>query len=499
MAKVRHSGTSIPAPTRGWNAKDDMGSMRRDEAIILDNLMPHSSYVALRGGYQPQADNLPGAVESMLPWSGASSRCLFVVSAGEIHDCTNGNSSGALVSGLASSRWQHVNYKGRLFIANGVDAPMDYDGTSWNTTAWSGEGLITTHLIGVNLFQQRLFFVEKESAAVWYADAGAVSGVMNRFDLASYAPNGGYLQAMGTWTRDGGDGLDDFAVFLMSEGDVLIYQGSNPNDATSWSLVGIYRLGAPIGRRCVMRYGSDLIVITQDGYLPLSKVLSGSRSGEALSDRIQGALSVAIRNSASRFGWQALHYPAGNYLLFNVPQASGRYEQHIFNMTTGAWCRFTGQNGICWAVFEDRLYFGAQNGVLYRADYGTHDDGQDIVTDGRTSFQYLGGRSSTKRFTMMRPLLSSDANLPVSLTLDTDFGENPPAPAISSPNQAEGAAWDSEQWDTATWGGAMQIRGQWQSCLGIGYCVSVRLRTATANQNVRWHALDVQFEKGQGL
>jgi hypothetical protein len=43
---------------------------------------------------------------------------------------------------------------------------------------------------------------------------------------------------------------DDYAAFITSEGQVAVYSGADPASSTTWSLVGVFDIGAPIGRRC---------------------------------------------------------------------------------------------------------------------------------------------------------------------------------------------------------------------------------------------------------
>jgi hypothetical protein len=84
---------------------------------------------------------------------------------------------------------------------------------------------------------------------------------------------GGFLMAMATWTVDGGQGPDDLAAFITSKGQVILYKGTDPTNANAWAMVGVFDLPPPIGRRCFMRFGADVILITSQGALPLSQAL----------------------------------------------------------------------------------------------------------------------------------------------------------------------------------------------------------------------------------
>jgi hypothetical protein len=79
-------------------------------------------------------------------------------------------------------------------------------------------------------------------------------------------------------------------VAITSEGEAVLYSGNDPSSASAWALVGVFSIGRPIGRRCIEKVGSELIVTTEDGAIPLSIFLPidqvGAR-GKALSDSIQ--------------------------------------------------------------------------------------------------------------------------------------------------------------------------------------------------------------------
>jgi hypothetical protein len=57
-------------------------------------------------------------------------------------------------------------------------------------------------------------------------------------------------------------------VFVTDQGEVMVYRGTDPSSASTWALIGIWIVGAPIGNRCLMKYGGDLLVLTLDGLDP---------------------------------------------------------------------------------------------------------------------------------------------------------------------------------------------------------------------------------------
>ncbi len=494
------SGESIPSPVAGWNARDPFFNMDPRFATILENYVPQTNFVELRRGSTSHATGVgAGAVETLFSFrSGALSRML-AAGGGGIYNATSSGAVGApLASGFSSNRWQTTNFNGRGILVNGTDAPQSYDGTNVTAAGFTGTGLTPSDLFAVHPFKERLLFLENNSASFWFGAVDAVTGALSEFPLGSVHPGGGRALAIDTLTIDGGDGIDDLLAIFMESGDVLIYAGTDPSNANAFALIGIFNIGRPIGERPLVKFGPDLVAITSDGYLPLRQFLRLGRSQTnlALSDTISGAVSEAVRSFGANFGWQAVLYPRSNWLLFNVPLVeNAQSEQHVMNTLTNAWCKFTGMNAGCWAVHEDLLYFGGMGGEVFLADNSAADDGSSIIGDAQSAYVYFGGRAALKRFTMFRPVLSSDASVNVSMGLGVDFADAVGVSAVQSV-AVPGTLWNTELWDTFLWAGGQNIQKGWQTASEIGTAAAIRIKTETNNQSVRWFSTDVLFERG---
>jgi hypothetical protein len=113
-----------------------------------------------------------------------------------------------------------------------------------------------------------------------------------------------------------------------------------------------------------VKYQGDLLVITEDGLVPLSAALQSSRLNPrvTLTDKIQSAVSEAVAAHGSNFGWQALPYPKGYQLYLNVPVTSNtQVEQYVMNTITKQWCKFQGWNANVWETFNHTLFFGGES------------------------------------------------------------------------------------------------------------------------------------------
>lgn len=493
---------SIPAPIGGWNSKNSLSDMEPTDAVIMDNWEPHAGSVQLRKGSANWVTGITGSVETLMQYAAAGARKLFAAANNAFYDVSASGVVGAAVdTGHTSNRYQFVNFGtvgGNFLIAvNGADECRKYNGTAWSVNTITGPSN-PADLIHVNAFKQRLFFIEKNTLAFWFLPVSTIAGAASKFDLASFFTLGGELQAMGTWTLDGGDGQDDYAVFLTTEGEAAIYRGTDPALSSSWFLVGIYKVGRPISRRCFVKIGSDLVVVTEDGFVPLSKALITGRAMPkvALSDKISGAVSDAVASYRNHFGWQAIVYPQGNMTIFNVPVSENvTTHQYVQNQITGGWCRFTGLNGYCWEVFDGNLYFGT-NGKVCQGDTGTADFGNtNIMGDIQPAFTAFGSNAIQKRFTMVRPVMISTGDIRPSIIINTDYQINTPTSLIASQGSL-GPTWAQLTWATWVWGSPQTVKRGWQSVSGIGYAAAMRMQVTTATLTIQLLSIDYLFEPG---
>ena len=491
--------------------------MPPQDAVTLDNFFPTPTTVDLRKGYTIKASGLPANVESLMPYITATTQKLFAASGTAFYDVSaTGAVGAAVVTGLTNARWQSANMAtpgGQFFYAvNGVDKPRYYDNAAWvavdaaSTPAITG--VTTTKLIHVNAYKTRLYFVEVDSFRVWYLPVNSIGGAAQSLDLGPIFKLGGYLMAMATWTIDNAAGINEYAVFITSEGEVAVYQGYDPSTSGSWSLVGVFRIGRPVGRRCFEKMGSDLIVITSDGFMPMSKALLTDRSQlqDAISAKIINLANLAVATWGSNFGWDIKLYPLGTKLIINVPPQAGVTQyQFVMNTVTGAWCRFTGWNANCWAVMGNVLYFGgnlttgvANSAYVAVADSGNSDNGAYITGEVQTAFQYFDAPGTLKRWTMVRPVFLTGGTMTPAIRMDVDFESVTPT-SIGSFTATGGTAWNTAAWNTFPWGSVLSIKKDWQHVSGIGYAGALHMRISNNASAASWMSVDYVYELGQVL
>lgn len=473
-------GESIPAPIGGWDAVSPLANMPPDRAVQLDNWFPQPGWVELRKGFIPFAKTPTGEpVETLAAYQGVSSNALFAVSDQTIFDVTAAVTSA--VTGLTNSRFQHANFATTggnfLYMVNGADAPQYYDGSAWAVAAITGED--ATKFITVTPHKSRLWFAQVDSSDAAYLAVDSIQGVATAFPVGGNWSLGGFLMNISSWSLDAGDGPDDYIAFHSSRGQVSVYKGLDPD--TDFTLVGTYLMGPPIGRRCLTKVGADIAVICIDGVVPLSKALIYERAAVqqvTLTQNIQRVMNQSARDYKDNFGWQLISYPRGTRAILNVPVSeNSEQQQYVMNTLSGAWCRFTGMNGSCLEVYNDRFFFGGNDGFVYEGDTSGTDYGQTLTADFMTAFNYYGKRGNQKRWMMCRPQLTTDQQVQPGLAFNVDFKDNA-ALSVASVPISQTALWDEALWDDAMWGGDVITQSNWTSVTGLGYCASIRLKVS---------------------
>lgn len=476
------SSKFMKPPTGGWDRKNALADMPEDNAYILDNLFPSTDRMLSPPPWETHATGLGDSVETLLPYTpqdGTSE--IYAVAGGSIYDVSSAGAVGAAeVSGLTNSRFQYTqltNAAGHHLIAgNGSDTPRLYSGSSWGTLSVTGP--TAANLVWFNNHQRRLWAGEKSSLRAWYLAVDSISGAMSSFDLGAHATKGGYLVGMGTWTRDSGSGPDDAAVFLTSEGQAIVYAGTDPSSASTWALIGVFDIGRPIGRRCMIKWGGDLVIVTQDAFVPASRSLLSDRSSTdtiAISSQINEAVNDAVRLYGSNFGWEPFVYPRGAHLMFNIPVSSTTSHQYVFNTITGKPCRYTYMPALCWALAGDDAYFGTPSGTVCKFDSGAGADGSDIMSDVLQAFSHFGTPGRDKAFKRVELTMQAAADPNPAIEINTDYQVKAfTAVNQSSPNTA--ATWGVARWGIGTWGSPSQIWRGWRGVRGNGHAAALRMR-----------------------
>jgi hypothetical protein len=220
-------------------------------------------------------------------------------------------------------------------------------------------------------------------------------------------------------------------------------------------------------------------------------------------------MNQAVQLYANNFGWQFISYPRGTLAVLNIPSSSsGPSIQFAMNTITGAWCRMTGLDAQCWELWNDFLYFGSTDGKVYKWDVGSgdfvNDENKIITATVQTAFNYFDTRGWIKRFTAIRPIITTDASVSPGVGLNVDYGTNGPV-SVPSVSFVASAIWDVSLWDVAGWTVQGGVTSNWTTVDGIGQCASIITRVFTSDNGtdtgvlLQLNGWDITMEKGVGF
>jgi len=457
---------SFPSPTGGWVVNENVTRQREGTALVLENWFPTTQGIRVRGGCSKRATITSGdPVLSMFTYKSGATEKLFAADETNIFDLTSVADADAIPTAAVSSQTAGyystaamVTTAGNYLICvNGADDAQLFDGSSWQdlnaVSTPAIAGVATADLSNAWVFANRVFFVEDGTFVAWFLPVDSIGGTAADFSLAGVFKKGGALLFGATWSLDSGDGLDDKCVFVSTEGEVAIYEGTNPASAADWRLAGVYEITTPMGMKATARAGGDLLVATEDGIVPISQAIQkdpAALSLAAVTKAIEPEWQkeVTVRRGVN---WEMLKWDANNMLIVSQPVIDTQDPQCLVaNLETGAWCKFTGWDVRCVALFVDNGYFGTNDGKVYQMEVGGNDDGEVYTAVYAGAFDSISSQDSLKIIKQMRTTFKSSTPFVYKSSVSIDYNVSIPSPPSSVADYSTDD-WDVGEWDVALW------------------------------------------------
>jgi hypothetical protein len=413
----------------------------------------------------------------------AANNVLIAATPSKLYDVSSAGAGSELATGFTNGRWQWVPFSNSagnwICFVNGADGFWTYDGSA------IAEQTLTTvtadNCVAIANHMQRIWLVEENSLDAYYLATNAISGAGTKYNFSYEFVRGGKIMALGSWTRDGGSGPDDLFVVLASTGECLIYSGTDPSSANTWARVGRFQLPRPIGRRCLAKYGADLLVLTEQGLLSMADIMAkadSQQSANAVTDKISNAFKLTASAYGTQFGWQVVEYPAQNLLIINIPtEERASAEQFVMNTRTGAWARWTGIDVGCWGRLSSEIYAGTSVSTTVQYGEALMDDNEAIEALCVQAYNAFGD-PKRKRFLRVRPQLRKSIDYKPLVRLLFEFDPN--RPDVTAPVAvASGPTWDEVYWDVEFWGGQTTSTFNWLAINGHGVAAALVIASSS--------------------
>lgn len=541
LRRATQKQSRVASPVGGLNFLNSTMDFPPDDAYVLDNVFPRPFGCEIRKGWRnwvPAANKFPAAVKTVMTYAGATKAAGRVFASYDqnpsiIYDVTTQNAAPVLSLTPSSNsdnpgEWYHSNFVtqgGNFLLA--VSAGAGYysynagtwtehvDGTVAGEIDWPvGFGSLTTtkNIAFIWVWKNRVWFLMKDSAIAFYLPVGQISGLAAAFDFGQQLDLGGSLLWASDWTYDSGSGIDDALILASTEGQILVYEGTDPANAATFQLKGRWFAGRfPVGRRNFCEHGGQVQFLCEYGMISISDLVSGKlhTSGLAgtLGAKINPRLSRQLSENLDKQYWFLLPYPTDEMLIIGTPLSDnmGLHQTLCMNSLNNAWCTFSGLDILSADVFQGQLIYGTSDGLVNQGLYGFEDglsaDGLvkgDAVT-GRLqgAFNDYGEPNMNKRMLRIKVYGVSNSDPSFFARFQPEYVFNVPIDA-PAPRVGIYPLWDDAIWDEAIWAEGDGSFHRWFGVNGFGKKMSLQLAIRGAGQ-VTYTDHEALFEVGLGL
>lgn len=519
------------APVHGLDASLPFTDQDPRTAQILKDAWCRRYGNELRKGYRRWLSNIPGEVRSVMSYmpprgkGSATAPKLFAANnAGNIYDATTRQTEAfvpsvmqAVAGQIEPGRMSWTNFStsatNYLCVVSAGAGYWTYDAAGgWvnRTASITGTSGANLNFDFVMVWKNRLWFIENNTNRAWYLPAGAVQGAAAAFDFGPLMVHGGDLRAMASWTIDAGDGLDDRLVLVGSNGDVLVYVGTDPSAAATFQLNGRWYIGQPpAGRRFMSEYGGDLAILCSTGIEYISHVVQGDSPKSIGLDtatafhRYMDKIGQEVTLTKTSHGWGILLLTSEEAMIITTPYIQGNpTKQYALNTFGNSWNEITNNPMLCADIHDGILFFGTSDGQVNQAFTGGSDGekfdgtaGTVITVDLQSAFiPPNDDRMALKRMVLCMPMFIAPAAPNFLARINTEWQSES---SIGSPAAIVESVslWDVALWDEGLWGEGLRTYAQWVGTENLGCYASLRL-TFTGQPGTIFTSWKLVYEPG---
>lgn len=454
----------FPAPIRGLITSELLDTEIDASCCILENFIPTVNGVRVRGGSVRRV-NVPSAVKYMFAYTNITGFDYFVCTDTNIYKYTDATADGTVLTTpslatRANADYSHLETQtdggSFLLLVNGTDNLQVYNGTNWQLVNGTSTPFVITG-VNTNIFtyvwnyNNRIFYIEKNSFNAWYMPINSIGGTAVKLPLTGIFKNGGFLLFGATLSSDSGAGFNDRCVFVTTKGEFAVYSG-DPSSIDSWRLEGVFNLGYALGKNSHIKIYGDILVATRNGFLSINSIMQGQATSKNISSNIKNDWQKDILRLQPNDVYKIAHCNNSNLVFIALPSKLGTI--YVLNLDTMAWSKIKGWDVNNLMITDCNLFFGGANGWVYRGDSGGYDD-NDKLFDAKLCYNFLslGNKSGLKITTRIkenwRYLSAFISKIGVNADYNIVFAT---PPNVISLDNFDGSNWDTATWDLSNWG-----------------------------------------------
>jgi hypothetical protein len=525
-------------PTGGLNYVANPMSFPVEDAYLLDNIIPRSYGAVVRKGWRywmPKANSFAGEMRTIMPYQAADpdDDKLFCSPAldGDIYDITTQNTAPTLAKStttapVVNGEWSYIQFvtpagSYLLTVCLGAGYFIYSTAGGWVEVPLGGgagqvsfpDATVMADLAFVFKWKSRVWFLKENSTVAYYLPVNSITGVTVAFDFGPLLQHGGPLAIGTSWTYDSGTGIDDSLIIVSFQGDVLLYEGTDPGSITTFALKGVWYAGRlPIGRRCFTHHGGNTLLATEYGVISIADLVAGRLQSPQLSDsfgyKVNPTLSRAVSSTITSRYWFLTVYPVEELLVLGSPLIDSlRGIRQSFNMNSlsNGWGTVSNMDLLCADKFKGQFIFGTRTGDVCQGYHGFRDglsaDGINLGVEvtGRIQgvFHGYGKDTMNKRMLRVKIYGFADGIPSFSVTYRAEY-DLKALMTVSSPPIVATSTWDSGLWDVAIWDVGVSSYHKWIGVTGFGKKLSLQLAVRGAG-NTTLTDFEALFETGLNL
>jgi hypothetical protein len=409
-----------------------------------------------------------------------------------------------------------------LFYADNINGLWSYDPSTelWTTgdVIDAGQDITDADVKFVMSHKNNVWFAARGSAVGYFLPILSNKGTVTAAFFGDKFKHGGTLEGLFSWTVDGGSGVDDMLVAVSHAGDVVVYQGSDPDDALGdWGMQGIYYVGEiPRTPRFATQHGGELHILSAYGLTGMGDLLKGvdtasmqaDSDGTSMAYKIAGLIRDKMKSDINERGWDVTIIPTEGGILISTPTTNNLAPiQYYYNIATQGWCLWRDVPMTCFTEYKESVYFGTADGRIMRMDVDTDNylidppdplnNGDDIEFSILTAYSSNGVDGIYKRTKLIRadflsslpPVYSSQARYDYDIAEGLNF-------QLDEQNLFGIGVWDQSVWDGAVWGSDTGtnfafVGGAW----GYGRYIAIATK-GSSRSNTRLVGWDLVFDIG---
>lgn len=374
----------------------------------------------------------------------------------------------------AGGRWQFVqhNFTGdparlRLYGCDGRGSPIEFDGA---VIAPIKTGMpVGTPAQAVEVHRNHLFLAFEGSVQHSApADPYRWSPVRGAGELGAGDKVTGLLSVAGQETSS--------ALLIVCRNSSLVLYGTSLAD---WRLA---TLSTNAGSKPYTLRQSQMVTALDDqGVRAISPTQAfGNFSFTTLTDTLR-RIVVAMEPVASLVDSVNGRYKiltADGYGLSGVPAGKGGMDWGPLNLRKRVSCAFDGE-----VAGQGAMFFGDDQGMLYRMDRGRGFDGQLVEAWARLSYASLGSPRLRKSFRTVELEMRGESTGQLRTQTDFSFGDVEIQPTVVTAGRFQGPSslWDVGNWDVGQWDGQYATRVRFR-IEGNGVNFSLLLNSAVRTE-----------------